>query len=182
MEGRRRVLSRENGGPAAKVMFVAEAPGRNGADRTGIPLFGDPTGANFENLLREVNWSRNEVFVTNAVLCNPRDSQDRNDRPTDRELVNCSFNLDQTIQIIDPLVIVTLGGAALQALSFIQKHSFKLAKVIAQEQRWNGRILFPLYHPSPRVMNSVRSYSKQKGDFLQLAMIVRFAENPNASY
>ena len=51
MEGRTRVLSRANGLVGARVMFVAEAPGRLGADRTGVPLSGDRTGRNFDALL-----------------------------------------------------------------------------------------------------------------------------------
>jgi DNA polymerase len=35
----------------SKIMFIAEAPGRNGAQRTGIPIYGDPAGDNFERIL-----------------------------------------------------------------------------------------------------------------------------------
>ena len=38
MDGRRRVLSRANGSLTPQVLFVAEAPGRRGGERTGIPL------------------------------------------------------------------------------------------------------------------------------------------------
>ena len=51
MEGRRRVLSPANGRLQPQVMFVAEAPGRLGADRTGIPMSGDQMGQRFRALL-----------------------------------------------------------------------------------------------------------------------------------
>src|SRR5687768_10139901 len=51
MEGRTRVLSAANGNLHAQILFVAEAPGRFGGDRTGIPLFADQTGRNFRLLL-----------------------------------------------------------------------------------------------------------------------------------
>ncbi|HYJ47266.1 MAG TPA: hypothetical protein VEV81_11705, partial [Pyrinomonadaceae bacterium] len=35
---RRAVLSRHNGGPGARVMFIGEAPGRQGGDRTRVPF------------------------------------------------------------------------------------------------------------------------------------------------
>ena len=54
------------------MLFVAEAPGRLGADRTGIPLYGDRTGENFQTLLGNIGWKREQVFITNAVLCNPK--------------------------------------------------------------------------------------------------------------
>src|SRR5215217_5634121 len=47
MAGRRRVLSRANGSPGALVLFIGEAPGRLGGERTGIPFSGDQTGRDF---------------------------------------------------------------------------------------------------------------------------------------
>jgi uracil-DNA glycosylase len=73
MEGRARVLGSANGPERAKVLFIAEAPGRLGAERSRIPLHGDQTGRNFEALLASVKLKRREVFITNAVLCNPQD-------------------------------------------------------------------------------------------------------------
>src|SRR2546426_8839598 len=40
-EDKRAVVGPQNGAPNSPVMFVAEAPGRHGADRSGIPLHGD---------------------------------------------------------------------------------------------------------------------------------------------
>ena len=48
MECRRKVFSEANGNIDSKALFIAEAPGRLGADKTGIPLYGDRTGDNFE--------------------------------------------------------------------------------------------------------------------------------------
>ena len=58
---RRKVLSQANGSIDAKVLFIAEAPGRLGADRTGVPLHGDRTGENFETLLGNIGWQRESV-------------------------------------------------------------------------------------------------------------------------
>src|SRR5579883_877427 len=43
MEGRTRVLGPANGSLDADILFIAEAPGRLGADSSGIPLMGDQT-------------------------------------------------------------------------------------------------------------------------------------------
>ena len=51
LNGRRAVLGSANGPAPARLMFIAEAPGRLGADRTRIPLRGDRSGDNFEALL-----------------------------------------------------------------------------------------------------------------------------------
>ena len=75
MYGRTRVLSEKNGNIDSKVIFIGEAPGRLGADRTGIPFYGDQAGKNFEWLLQFAGVTRQQVFITNAVLCNPRDEK-----------------------------------------------------------------------------------------------------------
>ncbi len=167
MEGRRRVLSNLNGHPSpkSKVMFIAEAPGRFGADRTGIPIHGDPTGHNFEKLLASVGWTRADVFVTNCVLCNPRDPETgNNDSPTMAELENCSFNLESQLVLVDPKIIVTLGGKALEALSIIRPHSLTLRDFVATPSPWLSFILFPLYHQSPRALIH-RGMNQQLHDF-----------------
>jgi len=43
MQGRPKVLSEKNGNLNARVVFIGEAPGRFGADRTGVPFYGDQT-------------------------------------------------------------------------------------------------------------------------------------------
>src|SRR5215217_7548758 len=51
MEGRRRVLGEANGRPGARVMFIAEASGRLGGERTGVPLSADQSGRRFSRML-----------------------------------------------------------------------------------------------------------------------------------
>lgn len=66
------VLSELNGNINPKVFFIAEAPGRQGADRTRKPFSGDKSGANFQAMLDSINLKREEIFITNTVLCSPR--------------------------------------------------------------------------------------------------------------
>ena len=65
------VLNPKCGPITASLMFVGEAPGHRGAHITGIPFHGDQTGNNFETLLESAGIAREDVFITNAVLCNP---------------------------------------------------------------------------------------------------------------
>jgi uracil-DNA glycosylase family 4 len=146
----KRVLSPKNGDVGSSVMFVAEAPGRFGAEITGVPLCGDRTGDRFEELLRAMNWSRSTVFVTNAVLCNPRNGQGNNDVPTAKEVKQCSGFLRRTIDVVNPLLVIALGRVALAALSLIEPHQFELRKFRGKVVEWNGRHLGILYHPGPR--------------------------------
>lgn len=50
MDGCTRVLSDANGPVDARVMFIGEAPGRLGAERTAVPFHGDVAGENFEKI------------------------------------------------------------------------------------------------------------------------------------
>ncbi|MGH9433394.1 MAG: uracil-DNA glycosylase family protein, partial [Terriglobia bacterium] len=90
MKCSRKVLSDRNGDWSAEILFVAEAPGRLGAEVTGVPLFGDRTGDRFEEILKRMKLRRSDVFITNAVLCNPRDDDGNNDTPKRLEIDNCS--------------------------------------------------------------------------------------------
>ena len=172
MRERRAVLSDLNGSLDPLVMFIAEAPGRNGADRTRIPFHGDLSGNNFEALLRSIDLTRYDIFITNSVLCSPRKPSGANDRPNRLEIRNCSGFLRRQIELIDPPVIATLGAVALDALRSIEQHNYLLRDVAAKILTWNGRLLVPLYHPSPQVIITVRTLDQQKRDFRALAKAI----------
>ncbi len=164
MEGRRRVLGPANGPLQAPVMFIAEAPGRFGAERTGVPLSGDQAGRTFEHLLACAGWTRQDVFVTNAVLCNPQDSRGRNRRPSARELANCCTYLRAQIELVAPRLIVALGATALRALDQIEPHGLRLKRDVGRAVPWLGRHLVALYHPGPRALIH-RPLAEQEADF-----------------
>ena len=67
--------------------------------------------------------------------------------------------------MINPRVIVTLGGVALEALKLIQYHEFTLKHDAAKIRQWNGRLLVPLYHPSPQVLITSRNEKAQLRDY-----------------
>ena len=165
MQERKAVLSELNGTLTPKVMFIAEAPGRKGADRTRIPFYGDASGNTFEQLLASLNLPRNEIFITNTVLCSPRKPSGANDKPTRSEIRNCSGFLHRTIEVINPPIIATLGAVALDALTLIEPHDYTLQDSAAQLLNWNGRKLVPLYHPSPQVLITARPLAQQLQDF-----------------
>jgi len=172
MCGRSAVLSELNGSPDARIMFVGEAPGRKGADRTRVPFSGDQSGANLDRFLGSINLTRKEIFITSAALCNPRSESGANRRPTQKELSNCSGFLRRTIELVNPRMIVTLGSVALEALKRIQYHELSLKTAAAQIHEWNERVLVPIYHPSPQVLASHRREAEQLGDYQIIAKAV----------
>ncbi len=171
MDGRRRLLSHANGPPDARVMFIAEAPGRRGGEVTGAPLTRDQSGRRFTRLLALAGLTRAQVFITNAVLCNPRRPDGANRPPSAAEVRACSGWLQAQIALVDPMVVITLGATALRALALIEPHRYRLRECVARPLPWNGRILVPLYHPSPRAGLS-RSDREQEADFARLRDIL----------
>ena len=169
MCGRSAVLSELNGSPDARIMFIGEAPGRKGADRTRVPFSGDQSGANFDRFLSSIALARKDIFITSAALCNPRSESGANRKPTQRELTNCSAFLKRTIELVDPRVIVTLGSVALESLKRIQSHDLSLKTSASQIHSWNNRLLVPIYHPSPQVLASHRREAEQFKDYQVVA-------------
>ncbi|WP_215350479.1 uracil-DNA glycosylase family protein [Sphingopyxis soli] len=176
MVGCTRVLSWANGSPDAKIMFIGEAPGRLGADRTAIPFHGDVSGDNFEKLIQLAGLSRREVFVTNAVLCNPRDDKGNNAPPSRKVVKNCAKNLKIQIDAVQPKVVVTLGASALGATKFLEDHNFTLSENVRTANDWLGRTLVPLYHPGARAMIH-RNFAAQTADYYFVGEILRRADN-----
>jgi uracil-DNA glycosylase len=163
------VLSELNGSVHARILFVGEAPGRKGADRTRVPFSGDQSGKNFDRFLASIGLSRKDIFITSAALCNPRSESGANRKPHRSELANCSYFLIQTFETIDPEVVVTLGSVGLDALKAIEPHNLSLKESAAKIQRWHERVLVPIYHPSPQVLASHRREQQQLEDYKVIA-------------
>ncbi len=173
MCGRAAVLSHLNGNVSARVMFIGEAPGRQGGDRTRVPFSGDQSGHNFTRYIASIKLARTEIFITNSVLCNPRKASGANRKPSVAESLNCAGFLRRQIELIAPRVVVTLGAVALAALSRIEYHQFTLKESAGRVCRWNGRLLVPLYHPSPQVLASHRREEAQLRDYAAVARAIR---------
>jgi len=169
MCGRSAVLSARNGRVGASVMFVGEAPGRQGGDRTRVPFSGDQSGRNFSRYIASIGLGREDIFITNSALCNPRSATGANRKPTRAEVSNCSDFLRRQVEVVDPRVVVTLGAVALAALRAVEYHPFTLKENVGQVQTWHGRLLVPLYHPSPQVLASHRREPQQLEDYRSVA-------------
>lgn len=166
------VFSELNGSLAARVMFIGEAPGRKGADRTHVPFSGDQSGKNFDRFIASIDLIREDIFITSAALCNPRTGSGANRKPTKSEVANCSQFLSRAIQIIDPRVVVTLGSVALEALKTIKWHELNLKESSGRIHNWDSRLLVPIYHPSPQVLASHRREAAQLRDYKVVAQAI----------
>jgi DNA polymerase len=165
------VLGPGNGPATARVLFVGEAPGRLGAGRTGIPFVGDESGRRFDALLALAGLSRDDVFITNALLCNPVDGEGRNRRPGVGDIERCLPFLRGQIDAVEPAVVVALGGVALDALRRIEIHEALLARDCGRAIGWYERSLVPLYHPGRRALVH-RPETLQQDDWRRLGLLL----------
>lgn len=166
------VFSELNGSVSARIMFIGEAPGRKGADQTRVPFSGDQSGKNFDRFLASIGLDREDIFITSAALCNPRSESGANRKPSKAELINCSGFLRRTVDLVDPAIVVTLGSVALDAIKCIESHNLSLKESAAKIHCWNGRVLVPIYHPSPQVLASHRREKEQLQDYGVLARAI----------
>lgn len=172
MDGARAVLGDANGSLDAPIVFVGEAPGRRGADQTRVPFRGDASGDRFEMMLRRAGLLRNDVFITNAVLCCPRRTGS-NRRPTRDELNMCSGLLARTLALLRPRVVATLGAVALEAVGLLVGQRLCLRDVAGTIVRTDEYLLVPLYHPSPRVLAATRPFEQQVRDMRAVRRALR---------
>lgn len=93
--------------PGARVLLVGEAPGRV-EDEGGLPFAGR-SGRLLDELLAGAGLDRARVAVTNTVKCRPPGNR----VPRRREQATCRGWLDRQVAVVDPAVVVTLGGTAL---------------------------------------------------------------------
>jgi DNA polymerase len=143
------------GDPGARVIFVGEAPGRHGADRTGVPFSGDKSGRALQRMLIELGLMSGQTpseaprlrcFVTNVARCCPP----ANRMPTPREQSNCASFLDYELDRIDPRVIVPIGLLALRAVGqrYLGAAPPAIRPLHAIPIYAAERVILPLIHPS----------------------------------
>jgi uracil-DNA glycosylase len=125
--------------PGARVLLVGEAPGRS-EDEGGLPFIGR-SGRLLDDLLREVGLDRSQIAICNTVKCRPPDNR----TPKRAELDTCRPWLDRQVDVIDPEVVVTLGGTA---LSWALGRGVRIGEVHGQVHERAGRVVVPTYHPA----------------------------------
>ena len=161
VSSRRQVVPGDGSVPA-RVLFVGLAPGRNGADITGIPFTRDPSGNLFRETVAKTNIEN--YFVTNIVKCNPKDSKGRNRTPSAQEIENCREFLSLEISKIKPYFVVPLGK---NASEFFLGPIKKMKTIILKKIKFDNFHVVPLLHPSYVIRGAYRK-DTYINDFLKL--------------
>lgn len=94
------------GNPNADLMLIGEAPGAD-EDAQGIPFVGR-AGKLLTDILRAINFSRDEVYIANILKCRPPNNRD----PLPAERSMCFPYLEKQIELIKPKIILCLGRIA----------------------------------------------------------------------
>jgi uracil-DNA glycosylase len=135
------------GGAKASVMLVGEQPGDQ-EDLTGKPFIG-PAGKVLDDALEKAGIDRRDVYVTNAVKhfsWEPRGKRRMHKTPAQQEVAACLDWLLGEIRLIEPRLIVCLGGTAVRAL-LGPKVKVLINRGKFFESEWGPKILVTV-HPS----------------------------------
>ncbi|MCC6383205.1 MAG: uracil-DNA glycosylase [Dehalococcoidia bacterium] len=160
-----RALAVPGEGPLdAEVMLIGEAPGAN-EDKQGRPFVGQ-AGQFLDELLAAAGLARAEVYVCNVLKCRPPANRD----PLPGEIDACRDYLDEQIDMVDPLVIVTLGRFSMAKFFPAQT----ISRVHGRAREIAGCFYVPMYHPAAALhQQSLRAIILE--DFRELGALLERA-------
>ena len=132
------------GDPNADIMIIGEAPGAD-EDEQGMPFVGR-AGKLLTDILKAINFERNEVYIANICKCRPP----ANRKPSTVEVFYCEAYLKKQIELIQPKFILALGLTAAEALF---KKPFKMAESRGKLFDYHGIQTLITYHPAALLRN-----------------------------
>jgi DNA polymerase len=99
-----------DGNPAARVMFVGEAPGFE-EDMQGLPFVGR-SGQLLDRMIAAIGLDRTTAYIANVIPWRPPGNRD----PTPQETEICRPFIERQIALVDPDVLVALGKSSAHLL------------------------------------------------------------------
>jgi uracil-DNA glycosylase len=104
-----------DGNPQSRVMFVGEAPGYD-EDVIGRPFVGR-SGKLLDLMMAAIGLDRESAYIANVVPWRPPGNR----TPTPQETAICLPFIRRQIELVDPDILVCLGGPAMQTLLGIKE-------------------------------------------------------------
>ncbi|RWP35622.1 uracil-DNA glycosylase [Mesorhizobium sp.] len=99
-----------DGNPNAAVMLVGEAPGRD-EDIEGLPFVGR-SGRLLDRMLAAIGLDRTSAYIANVIPWRPPGNR----TPTPHETEICRPFIERQIELVNPKVLVNLGGPSASTL------------------------------------------------------------------
>ncbi|TPI55620.1 uracil-DNA glycosylase [Mesorhizobium sp. B3-1-3] len=99
-----------DGNPKAELMLVGEAPGRD-EDLEGLPFVGR-SGRLLDRMLAAIGLDRNSAYIANVIPWRPPGNR----TPTPHETEICRPFIERQIELVNPKVLVNLGGPSAKTL------------------------------------------------------------------
>lgn len=132
------------GNPAAKIMFIGEAPGAD-EDKQGEPFVGR-AGKLLDKIIEACQLKRSDIYIANILRCRPPGNRN----PSDTEAANCRGFLDAQIEIVDPDYIVCWGSVAAKNLL---RSELPIGKMRGRFYEYGRARVICTYHPSYLLRN-----------------------------
>lgn len=153
------------GDPNAQVMFIGEAPGEE-EDRTGRPFVGR-AGQKLDDIIRAMGFVREQVYIANVLKSRPPENR----TPLQHEVDACGPFLAEQIRIIQPKVLVALGGPAAKLLLQTETGITRLRGLWGWYEDAGLRIpIMPTFHPAYILRNYTRDTREKVWSDMQLVL------------
>lgn len=149
----------EGSGDSPDIMFIGEGPGAE-EDAQGRPFVGK-AGQLLDKMVEAMGYARDEVYIGNVVKCRPPGNR----KPLPEEMDMCLPYLRQQIKLIQPKIIVGLGGTAMEGLL---GKPVGITRMRGTWQEYAGIKLMPTFHPS----YLLRDPSKKKDAWADLKLVL----------
>jgi uracil-DNA glycosylase len=147
------------GDPNADVMFVGEGPGRE-EDLAGEPFVGR-SGKLLDRLMQEeLSMERSQCYIANVVKCRPPNNRD----PLPLEIEACRPWLETQLELIDPVVVVTLGNFATRLLL---DTTAGISKLRGRSYPYRQGYLVPTYHPAAALRGGAEIVAEMRADLVR---------------
>ncbi len=135
-----------DGNADADLMLVGEAPGAE-EDRQGLPFVG-AAGQLLDKMLASIGRDRSSAYISNILNWRPPGNR----TPTPEEAATCLPFIRRHIELVDPEVVVLLGGTAAKHLigttTGITRLRGKWTEILISEQSGKTKPALPLFHPA----------------------------------
>jgi DNA polymerase len=157
-----------DGNPDADLMLVGEAPGRD-EDIQGLPFVGR-SGQLLDRMLAAIGLDRSSAYIANVIPWRPPGNR----TPTPHETEICRPFIERQIELVNPKVLVNLGGPSAKTLLNTTEGILRLRGNWREHVTASGTAIpaMPTLHPAYLLRTPAHKRLAWR-DFLEVKMKLR---------